>query len=155
MASYKLEVCLAANHQAKVVRHAKGNAATQSFTVVAETGIVLAYLAVLNEDMMWVDKGSMVEIVERHGDKVDPNNPHRLLEQGSLPDRIYLDKDCCNGKEGGRTEQNKYFYGMVKVLDGFHAITRIGREINSEHDRKKKFMSQESDIKMHLHTFSG
>lgn len=141
MASHKSEVALSLDHQAKVVKHAKGGDATQSCTIVGDGGLVLAYCCVPTDDMAWADI-VMREIVERHGAKLDPNNRHRVIEQGDLPRLIYVDKDCCNGKEGGRTDSNKYFYGMLKMLDAFHLILRIGREINSEHDRKARFMSQ-------------
>ncbi|KAL7538191.1 hypothetical protein ACHAXR_008351 [Thalassiosira sp. AJA248-18] len=141
MKSYWSEASLAIDHQAKAAKHAKGSDASQFFTVVADIGIVLGYYAVPNEDMEWVHE-AMKEIVEQHGGKLDPDNHHRLLERGLLPSVVYLDKDCCNGKEGGGTEQNEYYYGMIKLRDGFHLITRIGRGINSDHDRKNKFMNQ-------------
>ena len=141
MASYKSSVALAVDHQAKVVRHAKGGDATQSFTVVGDGNVVLAYCAVPNEDMKWVEV-CMKEIVERHGAILDPDDCHQIKEQGDLPYYVYVDKDCCNGKEGGRTDANKYFFGMLKLLDAFHLILRIGREMNSEHARKPNFMRQ-------------
>ena len=141
MASLRSEQSLAIDHQAKVVKHAKGGDAEQTFAVVSDTGLVLGYYAVPGEDMKWVHH-AMKEIVERHGGKLDPVNKHQLLERGELPEVIYVDKDCCNGKEGGRTEENSYFYGMLKLLDAFHLICRIGREMNSEHNRKPLFMKQ-------------
>ena len=141
MATIVSEHCCAIDHQHKVVQHAKGGDASQSFTVVSDVGFVLFYGAVPTDDMKWVQL-AMEEIVERHGAILDPDNPHQLLQQGNLPKYIYVDKDCCNGKEGGRTDNNKFFYGMIKLLDAFHLILRIGREINSEHDRKAKFMRQ-------------
>ncbi|KAL7531651.1 hypothetical protein ACHAXR_006429 [Thalassiosira sp. AJA248-18] len=143
MGSLRSQVALAIDHQAKVVRHAKGGDATQSFTVVADTGLVLGYYCVPTDDFEWVDI-AMKEIVKRHGAILDPDDCHKLVEKGNLPAAIYVDKDCCNGKEHGRTEDNKHFYGMIKLLDAFHLILRIGREINSEHGRKSQFMRQVS-----------
>ena len=114
MAALRSEHSIAIDHQAKVVKHAKGGNASQTFAAVSDTGLVLAYVAVPNEDMAWVDL-LMKEIVERHGGILDPNNKHRLSEVGEMPPLVYVDKDCCNGREGGRTDGNKYFYGMLKL----------------------------------------
>eukprot|EP00956_Cyclotella_meneghiniana_P042009 scaffold248301_cov116-Cyclotella_meneghiniana.AAC.1 len=141
MAALKSEHALAIDHQAKVVKRAKGDDAQQSCTICSDLGLVLGYYAVPTEDMHWMDT-AMKEIVERHGAVLDPDNTDQVLVRGDLPAAIFVDKDCCNGREGGRDDSNKYFYGMVKLLDGFHLILRIGREINSEHDRKAKFMTQ-------------
>ena len=141
MASIRAEHSIAVDHQAKVVKRAQGHDATQSFTVVNEVGLTMAYCAVPNDEREWVHE-VMKEIVERHGGKIDPDNKGKILDRGDLPDVVFVDKGCCSGKEGGRTEENKYWYGMVIILDGFHLICRIGREINSEHDRKQKFMQQ-------------
>ena len=147
MASITSQFSLAIDHQAKVVGHAKGGKGSVSFTVVGDSGHILFYGVVPNDDLAWTDS-AMREILKRHGAKidpthsVDPKNPHKLklVDRGRLPPVIYVDKDCCNGVEGGRTEDTKYFYGMEKLLDIFHLILRIGRQINSEHDRKGKFM---------------
>ncbi|KAL7531878.1 hypothetical protein ACHAXR_004286 [Thalassiosira sp. AJA248-18] len=143
MGSLRSQVALAIDHQAKVVKHAKGGDVTLSFKVVSDTVLVLRYYCVPTDDFEWADI-AMREIVERHGAILNPTDCNRLVDQGDLPTSIYVDKDCCNGKEHGRTEDNKYFYGMVKLLDAFHLILRIGREINSEHGRKSQFMRQVS-----------
>lgn len=147
MASLISTLALAIDHQAKVVKHAKGDDALQSFSVVSETGHVLGYYCVPNSDMKWVDI-AMKEIVERHGGELekittaDGDDGYRVTEKGALPDVVYVDCDCCNGQQGGRTDDNKFFFGMIKILDAFHLILRIGREINSEHARKAGFMRQ-------------
>ena len=139
MALLKSVNALSINHQAKGVRHANDDDAPQSFKVVGDGGLVLGYYAVPNTDLEWVHD-AMVEIVERHGGELDRDNVHKLVEQGDLPRYIYVDCNCCNGKEGGRTEANCRFYGMIKLLHAFYLTLCIRREINSEHDRKQKFM---------------
>lgn len=143
MASNKSEQAMACDHQAKVVRRSKDKEAQQSFTVVGDGGLVLVYIAVPDGNMKWVDT-AMVELVKRHGATLDPSNRHRVTERGSLPFIIYVDTDCCNGHHGGRTDETKWFYGMIKKLDLFHLICRIGRIINSEHNRQGALMRQVS-----------
>lgn len=64
----------------------------------------------------------------------------RSLSCRDLPKVIYVDKLCCNGREGARSDAVAYFYGMLKKLDVFHLIQRIGKEVNSEHPRTTRFL---------------
>ena len=97
----------------------------------------MGFYCVPSDDLKWVEI-AMEEIVARHGGEIEKtvDGDYRLKQKGRLPEVIYVDKDCCVGKEGGRTEHNKFFFGMTKVLDAFHLILRIGREIEIQHGRK-------------------
>jgi len=143
MASLRSQGTAACDHQAKPVRRTIGKEAQQSFTVVGDGGLVLVYIAVPDGNMKWVDM-AMKEFVERHGATIDPNNRHRVTQRGSLPLFCYVDTDCCTGHHGGRTDETKWFYGMIKKLDIFHLTCRIGRIINSEHNRQGALMRQVS-----------
>ena len=138
MASYKAEKSMAIDHQRKVVKHAVGNNGSSSFTVIGDAGIMLGYYVVPDDGELWLKK-AMLEIVERHGAVLNPDFK-TLAQQGSLPKVIYVDKLCCGGTEGSRADAVRYFYGMLKKLDSFHLIQRIGREMNCEHPRKGQFL---------------
>ncbi|EJK74895.1 hypothetical protein THAOC_03400, partial [Thalassiosira oceanica] len=143
MASLTSAVAMAIDHQAKPCRRSKSRNAMQTFCVVGDGGLILGFYCVPSDDMQWVEI-AMEEIVARHGGEIEKTDDgdYRLKKKGALPDFIYVDKDCCDGKEGGRTEHNKFFFGMIKVLDAFHLILRIGREIEIQHGRKALFMTQ-------------
>lgn len=108
MAALKSEHALAIDHQAKVVKRAKSDDAQQSCTISLDLGLVLGYYAVPTEDMHWMDT-AMKEIVERHGAALDPDNTDQVLVRGDLPAAIFVDKDCCNGEEGGRDDSSLIF----------------------------------------------
>ena len=96
-----------------------------------------------DSSMEWV-KDAMQEIVKRHGAILDDNS-REIIQQGNLPKLIFVDTNCCNGQAGGRNDANKLFYGMLKKLDPFHLINRIGREMNAEHPRKGSFLKMLSN----------
>ncbi|KAL9189375.1 hypothetical protein ACHAXT_009050 [Thalassiosira profunda] len=140
MASILSVVALSIDHQRKVVKRAKGNDGTQSFAVVGDGNTVLAYVVVPDTNMTWAEQ-CMREILARHGATLAPDDCNRLVERGTLPPVVYVDCNCCNGKVGGRTDETAVLR-LLKLLDAFHAIQRIGKQINSEHDRKGRFMQQ-------------
>ena len=138
MAALLSEHALAMDHQYKCVKHAQGNDATQSFAVVGDGNLVIGYYAVPDSSLNWV-KDALKEIVQRHGGILDDNS-REVIERGQLPPVMFVDTGCCNGQLGGRNEANKMFYGMLKKLDTFHLINRVGREMNAEHPRKGNFL---------------
>ena len=143
MATLKTEKAMAMDHQHKVVRHAIGSNGGYSFTVVGDAGYVLGYYVVPDDGEKWL-KTAMLELVKRHGAALD-DDFKKVIVQGDLPKVIYVDKLCCGGTEGGRSDAVAYFYGMLKKLDAFHLIQRIGKEANSEHPRLEEFLGRMSD----------
>lgn len=124
------EVALAMDHQWKVAqkilkRDEEING--QSFLVVGDGGIILSYVIVPDTALKWVHN-PMKELVRRHN--------------GKVLKLYYVDCNCCNGKLGGRSEKNMFWYGMLKCLDTMHCIMRIGNEINAKHPRKGNFLKQ-------------
>lgn len=81
MASLKSEKTMAMDHQHKVVRHAIGQKARYSFTIVGDGGIVLGYYAVPDDGEAWI-KAAMLEMVARHGAVLDDYFKKPIL-QGS------------------------------------------------------------------------
>ena len=78
----------------------------------------------------------MAEVVERH--KAAKVNVSRFL---------YMDCACCSGKPGyfassdtGTTGASLWKSMFSVKLDAMHLMLHIGREINSEHPRRKKFL---------------
>lgn len=119
------------DHQRKVVRSmktGKGEVNGQSFCVVGDGGIILSYVVVPDTRGDWTDE-ALQEVVDRH-----PVN-HR-------PGYVYVDRDCCNGKGGGRTDKNMMICGLIKKLDCMHLELRISNEIPAEHPRKGALMKK-------------
>jgi len=143
LASLRSEISMAIDHQRKVVKHAVGNNGASSFTVVGDGGILLGYYVVPDDGEQWL-KHAMLEMVQRHG-AVLKDDLKTVASQGNLPKVIYVDKMCCGGTEGSRADAVRYFYGMLKKLDVFHLIQRIGKEINCEHPRKGDFLKRLSE----------
>ena len=143
MATLKTEKAMAMDHQHKVVRHAIGSNGGYSFTVVGDAGYVLGYYVVPDDGEKWL-KTAMLELVKRHGAALD-DDLKKVIVRGDLPEVIYVDKLCCGGTEGQRSDAVAYFYGMLKKLDTFHLIQRIGKEANSEHPRLPEFIRRISD----------
>eukprot|EP00986_Skeletonema_menzelii_P007584 scaffold2980_cov141-Skeletonema_menzelii.AAC.14 len=143
VASLQSSMAIAIDHSRKVVKHAVNNNGASSFTVVGDGGIVLGYYVVPDEGEVWLEH-AMLEMVKRHGAVLNPDLK-TVISQGNLPKVIYVDKLCCGGTEGSRSDAVRYFYGMLKKLDSFHLIQRIGREINCEHPRKGGFLKSLSE----------
>ena len=96
--------------------------------------------------------GILVLCAESHvivpSDRKEYRNPAMeevAARHEELPKFCYVDKDCCNGKQGGRTDEAKMYHGMEKKLDSKHLISRIGDTISSEHKRKATFVRGLSD----------
>ena len=65
-----------------------------------------------------------------------------------VPQFMYRDCGCCGGKPGSRstgdsgTSVGSLWRSVFSVkLDAMHLMLRIGREINAEHPRRKKFLT--------------
>ena len=63
-----------------------------------------------------------------------------------VPKSLYVDCGCCNGKEGsaradtGVSVAAQWRSTFSVKLDAMHLMLRIGREMNAEHRRRKKFL---------------
>ncbi|KAL7492367.1 hypothetical protein ACHAWT_002552 [Skeletonema menzelii] len=134
---------ISVDHQHSVARKAKGDKGegqAQSFSIVGDGGLVLSYVVVPSTELSFVHD-AMMEIVERHGATIDVAT-HKIINQGNLPKIVYVDTNCCNGKLGSRNDDNKYWYGMIKKLDAFHLLKRVGNQVNDDHPRKGRFMQR-------------
>ncbi|KAL7553070.1 hypothetical protein ACHAWF_016326 [Thalassiosira exigua] len=124
MAAYISSTALAMDHQrkvAKTIKRTDGELNEQTCTVVGDGGVVLSYGTTPDTAMHWLDR-MFDELKARHESK--------------MPDILFVDCGCCNGKPGGRNEANSMFFCMWKVLDVMHCISRMLRQCNSEHPRK-------------------
>jgi len=128
LAALKSSTALSIDCQVKVVqrcvkkRERMGSA--QALSILGDTGIVLSHVVVPSDKKEYRTQ-AMEEVVSRHDE---------------LPKFCYVDRDCCNGKPGGRTEETKMYHGMEKKLDSKHLLTRITDTINSEHKRAAAFI---------------
>ena len=133
LAAIQTTTTLAIDTQEKVVKSVKAGddkSPCQSLSVVGDLGVVLAHVVVGSDSKMWSDP-CIREVVARHG-----NSPPKVC---------FIDKNCCNGKIGGRTEETKMLCGMEKKLDTFHLMKRIGESTNSEHKRAAIFQRELSE----------
>ena len=128
LAALKSSTALSIDCQVKVVQRCvkKGDrmGSAQALSILGDTGIVLSHVVVPSDKKEYRTR-AMEEVVSRH------DNP---------PKFCYVDKDCCNGKPGGRTEETKMYHGMEKKLDSNHLLMRITDTINSEHKRAAAFI---------------
>jgi len=125
------EHALAVDHQLKAVKSMKtgeGEVNGQSFYVVGDGSFIMSYVVVPDTGMEWA-ADALKEAVERHS-------------EDSRPRFVYVDIDCCNGHENGRTEKTMHLGGLIKKLDCMHAQLRISSEIPAEHPRKGTFMKK-------------
>ena len=128
LAALQTTTSLAIDHQVKLAKSVKAGddkSPCQTLSVVGDCGIVLAHVVVGSDSKQWSDP-CIREVVARHG-----NAPPKVL---------FVDKNCCNGKLGGRTDDTKMYCGMEKKLDTFHVMKRIGQAINSEHKQAATFL---------------
>jgi hypothetical protein len=90
-----------------------------------------------NTALSWVKK-AMSEVIDRH----ESVEVEVFLS-------LYMDHACCNGKAGSSQSTSRHkccclvavnlLYQHVK-LNAMHLMLHIGREINAEHPRRKKFL---------------
>jgi len=128
LAALKSSTALSIDCQVKVVQRCVKKTdrmgSAQALSIVGDFGIVLSHVVVPSDKKEYRTR-AMEEVVSRH------DNP---------PKFCYVDKDCCNGKPGGRTDETKMYHGMEKKLDSKHLLTRITDTINSEHKRAAAFI---------------
>lgn len=128
LAAMKSSTALSIDCQVKTTKRCvkKGNGMNniQALSILGDTGIVLSHVVVPSDKEEYKHR-AMEEVVARHN---------------QLPKVCYVDKDCCNGKPGGRTDASKMCHGMEKKLDSTHLLARIGDAINPEHKRYATFM---------------
>ena len=119
LAALKSSTALSIDCQVKVVQRCvkKGDrmGSAQALSILGDTGIVLSHVVVPSDKKEYRTR-AMEEVVSRH------DNP---------PKFCYVDKDCCNGKPGGRTEETKMYHGMEKKLDSNHLLMRITDTIST------------------------
>lgn len=128
LAALKSSSTLSIDCQVKVVKRCvkkgDGMSGIQALSILGDTGIVLSHV-IVPSDRKEYRNPAMEEVAARH---------EELLKF------CYVDKDCCNGKQGERTDEAKMYHGMEKKLDSKHLISRIGDTISSEHKRKATFV---------------
>ncbi len=128
---------LAVDHQWKVVKRTLGGDVVgrggQTFTICGDFGLVCGVYVIPDTTLSWAKK-AMDEVINRH--------------QGSgveVPKSLYMDCGCCGGKEGltepqGTSVRASWRAQFSVKLDAMHLMLRIGREMNAEHPRRKKFL---------------
>ena len=133
LAALKSSTALSIDCQVKVVQRCvkkgDGMGSAQALSILGDTGILLSHVVVPSDKKEYRTQ-AMEEVVSRHDE---------------LPKFCYVDRDCCNGKPGGRTEETKMYHGMEKKLDSKHLLTRITDTINPEHKRASTFARELSD----------
>ena len=134
---------LAVDYQRKVVKRTRGGDVVgrggQSFTICGDFGLVCGVYVVPDTGLSW-GKQAMAEVIERH-----------TSVGVEVPRCLHVDCACCNGKPGFRQLQPAlgdpgtsiaalWRSLFVVKLDAMHMMLRIGREMNAEHPRRKKFL---------------
>ena len=131
---------LAIDHQRKVVKRTRGDDIVgrggQTFTICGDFGLVCGVYVVPDTALSWA-KTAMSEVIDRHKSAgVD------------VPRSLYTDCGCCSGKAGVRHASSNMGTSVAALwrsifsvkLDAMHLMLRIGREMNAEHPRRKKFL---------------
>lgn len=137
---------LAVDHQRKVVKRTLGGDVVghggQTFTICGDFGLVCGVYVVPDTSLSWAEK-AMAEVIERHE-----------AAGVEVPKSLYMDCGCCSGKEGlpqttlndVGTSVGALWRALFSVkLDAMHLMLRIGREINAEHPRRKRFLTDLSN----------
>ena len=134
---------LAVDHQRKVVKRTRGGDVVgrggQTFTICGDFGLVCGVYVVPDTGLSW-GKQAMSEVIERH-----------TSVGAEVPRCLYVDCACCNSKPGFRQLQPALSDPGTSVaaswrslfavkLNAMHMMLRIGREMNAEHPRRKKFL---------------
>ena len=133
---------LAVDHQRKVVKRTLGGDVVghggQTFTICGDFGLVCGVYVVPDTALSWAQK-AMAEVIERHE-----------TAGVEVPQSLYMDCGCCSGREGvpqttltnASTSVGALWRASFSIkLDAMHLMLRIGREINAEHPRRKKFLT--------------
>ena len=132
---------LAVDHQRKVVKRTLGGDVVghggQTFTICGDFGLICGVYVVPDTSLSWTKK-AMSEVIDRH-ESVGVQVPRSL----------YMDCGCCSGKPGytrstssdtGTSIAAMWRSTFSVKLDAMHLMLRIGREMNAEHPRRKKFL---------------
>ena len=134
---------LAVDHQRKVVKRTLGGDVVghggQTFTICGDFGLICGVYVVPDTFLYWTKK-AMSEVIDRH-ESVG----------AQVPRSLYMDCGCCSVKAGFTHSQSASSDTSTSVtamwrsifsvkLDAMHLMLRIGREMNAEHPRRKKFL---------------
>ena len=134
---------LAVDHQRKVVKRTLGGDMVghggQTFTICGDFGLICGVYVVPDTFLYWTKK-AMSEVIDRH-ESVG----------AQVPRSLYMDCGCCSGKAGFTHSQSASSDTSTSItamwrsifsvkLDAMHLMLRIGREMNAEHPRRKKFL---------------
>lgn len=132
---------LAVDHQCKVVKRTLGGDVVghggQTFTICDDFGLICGVYVVPDTALSWV-KRAMSEVINRHESA-----------GVQVPQFLYMDCACCIGRECSPqctlnytgTSAAALWRSIFSVkLDAMHLMLRIGREMNAEHPRCKKFL---------------
>ena len=135
---------LAVDHQSKVVKRTRGGSVIssggQTFTICGDFGVVCGVYVVPDTALSWA-KDTMSEVIDRH-----------KSIGVAVPQSLYMDCGCCNrslqsdsttrsSASDPTTSVSALWRSIFAVkLDAMHLILRIGREMNAEHSRRKKFL---------------
>jgi hypothetical protein len=76
----------------------------------------------------------MCEVIDRH-----------VSAGVEVPKSLYMDCGCCGGKVGSQADTGTSVAALWRStfsvkLDAMHLMLRIGREMNAEHPRRRKFL---------------
>ena len=129
---------LAVDHQRKVVKRTLGDDVVghggQTFTICGDFGLICGVYVVPDTALSWT-KMAMSEVIDRH-----------VSVGVEVPKSLYMDCGCCGGKVGSTrgdtgTSVAALWRSTFSVkLDAMHLMLRIGREMNAEHPRRRKFL---------------
>jgi len=126
------------DQQRKIVKRTLGGDVVghggQTFTLCGDYGLICRVYVVPDTALSWAKK-AMSEVIERH--EVMGEEVRRTLD---------LDCGCCGGKANSTSSDSGTSVGALwrstfsVKLDAMHLMLRIGREMNAEHPRRKKFL---------------
>ena len=132
---------LAVDHQRKVVKRTLGGGVVgsggQTFTICGDFGLVCGVYVVPDTSLSWT-KNAMSEVISRH-ESIGV----------AVPPSLYMDCGCCSGSlttagsstvNPGTSVAALWRSTFKAKLDTMHLMLRIGREMNAEHPRRKKFL---------------
>ena len=137
---------LAVDHQRKVVKRTLGGDIVghggQTFTICGDFGLICGVYVVPDTALSWA-RQAMSEVIDRH-----------QAAGVEVPKSLYMDCGCCSGRATSHqstssdtttsdttTSVTALWRSLFSVrLDAMHLMLRIGREMNAEHPRRKKFL---------------
>ena len=104
------------------------------FTICGDFGVICGVYVVPDTALSWVKK-AMDEVIEQH-----------KSAGVEVPRSLYIDCGCCSGTPHSTLSNTGTSVAALKrssfsvKLDAMHLMLRIGREMNAEHPRHKKFL---------------